>query len=395
MKTGKPELLSEMNRKLILDYLRKNGPKSRADIKRKIGLSFPTVSANVKALIESNQILEKGVSGNNIGRKGTLLKFNSKLGYVLGIDLGRSHIRMIICDIAGNVICSSESDQYTQKTKQGVLDQIDIQFEKILQEAAICKDELLYISIGIPGIVDENEGKHRLAPFMDSLIDFRLDLYIKEKYKIKTVCGNSVDLGAIGEKWKGAGQEYQNIIYINYGIGLGCALILNGELYCGGNGAAGEVSYMLPGIDFMRDAYDEEGVMEKLIAGLELERRIFTQNKLPYSSMKDMFERENEENFLGAELISEIKKYFGMMLVNLVSIINPQVIIVAGGIGKQLALNYSDYFENFIKAHVPYVPKIIPTKLDEKANLLGAVAFALRSIHNDYASLETNDNSLS
>jgi len=388
MKIGKPELLSEMNKKLILDYLRKEGPKSRADVKRKLGLSFPTVSTNVKDLIEGNMILEIGISDNAMGRKGTLLKFNSKMGYVLGIDMGRSHIRMMICDISGDVICSSVSDQFTQKTTQGVLDQIDDEFERILQKGCISKNNLLYISIGIPGIVDEIEGKHRLAPFIEIFKDIRIDTYMREKYQIKTLCGNSVDFGAIGEKWKGAGKEYKNIIYLDYGIGIGCSLILNGELYTGRNGAAGEVGYMLPGIQFERYEYDEEGVMEKLIAGSELEKRMITQNNLPYTSIKELFERDIEGQFVGSELILEIKKYIGILLVNLVSIINPEVIIIGGGIGKQLALKYADYFEHYLRAYVPYVPQIVPTKLDDKANLLGAVAYALRNIHEEYASLE-------
>lgn len=388
MKTGKPEMLSEMNKKLILDCLRKNGPQSRADIKRELGLSFPTVSSNVKALIESELIFENGISDNSMGKKGTLLEFNSKKGFVLGIDMGRSHIRMIICDISGNIICSSVSDQYTQQATQGVLHQIDDELEKILKMGNITKSDLRYISIGIPGIVDVLEGKHRLAPFMEPFKDIRLDLYMKDKYHIKTVYGNSVDFGAIGEKWRGAGQQYQNIIFISYSIGLGCGLILNGELYRGANGAAGEVGYMLPGTQFERDVYDDEGVMEKLVGGLELERRMLTQNELPYSSIKELFEHEEDENFLGAEMIADIKKHIALMLVNLVSIINPQVIIIGGGIGKQLAIKYADYFKKYLSLHVPYVPLIVPTQLDEKANLLGAVAYALRYIHEDYASLE-------
>lgn len=390
MKTGKPELLGEMNKTLILDYLRKNGPKSRADIKRVLGLSFPTVSTNVRDLIESQMILETGVSDNSIGRKATLLEFNSNIGYVLGVDIGRAYIRMMICDLSGGILCSTTSQKSTQQTVQGILEQIDTEFEKVLKGAGIQRESLLYISIGIPGIVDEKVGKHRLAPFMVPFQDMRLDLYLREKYGIPTLCSNSVDFGAIGEKWKGAGRDYQNIVYISYGIGIGCALILNGELYSGSNGAAGEVGYMLPGIPVRRFAFDEEGVMEKLIGGLELERRMMQQNNLPYADIKDLLAHAGEPGFPGAELVDDIKKNIGLLLVNLVSVINPEIIILGGGIGKQLAVQYPDYFQAFLAAHVPYVPRFVPSALDEKANLLGAVAYALRNLHKDYASLGMN-----
>jgi predicted NBD/HSP70 family sugar kinase len=151
---------------------------------------------------------------------------------------------------------------------------------------------------------------------------------------------------------------------------------------------------MLPGMDFKRLRYDEEGTMEKLVAGLELERRIATETNQPYKTLKDLFECDSEGKLLGSNLISDIKNLIGLLLVNLVSVINPQVIILGGGIGKQLALRYTDYFEEFLSAHVPYVPLIVPTILDEKANLLGAVAYALSFIHKDYSSLNIMENSL-
>ena len=211
MKTGKPELLGEMNKTLILDYLRKNGPKSRADIKRVLGLSFPTVSTNVRDLIESNMIIETGISDNSIGRKATLLEFNSNIGYVLGVDVGRAYIRMMICDLSGGILFSTVSEKGTQQTVQGILEQIDIEFERVLRGAGIRQEELLIISIGIPGIVDEKEGRHRLAPFMVPFENIRLDQYMRDKYGIPTICGNSVDFGAIGEKWKTGANQYAEL----------------------------------------------------------------------------------------------------------------------------------------------------------------------------------------
>lgn len=392
MKTGKPELLGEMNKTLILDYLRKNGPKSRADIKRELGFSFPTVSTNVRDLIESHMILEKGISDNEIGRKATLLEFNSNIGYVLGVDIGRASIRMMVCDLSGGILFSTSSKQTTQQTVHGILEQIDAEFERVLKGAGIEQGALLYISIGIPGIVDQKEGKHRLAPFMEPFREIRLDLYLREKYGIPTLCGNSVDFGAIGEKWKGAGRDYQNIVYVNYGIGIGCALILNGELFSGANGAAGEAGFMLPGVQLRREAFAEEGAMEQRIGGRELALRM-QQSNLPYKDIKELLSHADEPGFPGAELVEDIKRHVGLLLVNLVCVINPEIVILGGGIGKQLAVQYPAYFQDFMAAHVPYVPRLVPSVLDEKANLLGAVAYALRNLHKDYASLGINASS--
>lgn len=387
MRTGKPELLGEMNKALILDYLRKNGPKSRADIKRELGFSFPTVSTNVRDLLDARMILETGISDNGVGRRATMLEFNANIGYVLGMDIGRASIRMMVCDLSGGILFSTASGQETKQTAEGFFQQIDAEFEKVLLGAGIARESLRCISIGIPGVVDEKEGKHRLAPFMPSFEEIRLDQYMREKYGIPTFCSNSVDFGAIGEKWKGAGRDYQNIIYINYGVGIGSALILNGELFTGANGAAGEVGFLLPGVEQRRETFEDEGVMEKRIGGRELRERMKQQGDIPVSEVKELLAHADEPGFPGAPLAEDIKQHVGLLLVSLVSVINPEIIILGGGIGKQLALQYADYFRAFLAAHVPYVPILVPSALDEKANLLGAVAFALHALRKDYAAL--------
>jgi len=97
-----PEAIAEYNKKLILDALRFNGNMSRADISRYLNLSFPAVSSNAKGLLEAGYIEEVGVGDNTMGRKSTMLAFNAERGFIIGVDLGRFRVRMMLADLLGN-----------------------------------------------------------------------------------------------------------------------------------------------------------------------------------------------------------------------------------------------------------------------------------------------------
>lgn len=385
MIAGKPEILGEMNKKLILDHLQKNGPQSRADLSRALGLSFPAVSTNMESLLEKKLVsVCRDACGaeSGIGRKPVVFEYNQGWGYVMGIDLGRHRIRMMICDAVGTVIKTSSFA--TSDDKMEIFAMIDERFEGLLRGSGVPLEKLKHISIGVPGILNEETDQLTLVPFLnEALRSIRIDTYLRNKYSIATSLKNSVNLAAIAEKWQGAGVGYSDIIYVDSAVGLGSALILNGSLVNGFNGAAGEIGYMLPDIALSRESYDEEGALEKILSGKRIQQHMVSQSHLSQASARDLFEGDNQA--MWQPYLSDIRKYFAQTLVNLAAVVNPEVIIVGGGLGNALVRHNQGYFESFLRAHVPFPPKLLPSKLDENASVLGAVAVGLRQLHDDPA----------
>lgn len=384
MTVGKPELLAEMNKKLILDYLRKCGPQSRADLSRNLGMSFPSVSTNVEALLENELITLAEVNAcedNGAGRKPILFRYNAEWGYVVSIDLGRSRIRMMVCNAAGTEL-KKINFKLVGLEDDGVMEEIDRRFVSLLEEVGVPMEKVRCVCIAMPGILNERTQRLEAAPFMsEALRSNRVDVFLSEKYGLRTCTGNAVNYAAIAEKWQGAGVEYSDIVYVDCAVGLGSALILGGELVTGFNGAAGEIGYMLPGIAFRRRSFDEEGVLEKILAGSEVERRMVMLTQHPEADARELF--EGEERSQWEPYLEGIRSYLAMTLVNLTAMINPEVIIIGGGFGHALMKNGQAYFEEFLRAHVPYVPKLLKSNLDENAALMGAAAYALRMIHDE------------
>ena len=375
-----PETIAEHNKHLILDALRFNGNMSRADLSRLLNMSFPAISSNAKGLLDSNYILEVGTGDNTIGRKSTLLAFNAERGFIIGVDLGRFRIRMMLADLLGNEICSTEIINTANNQGDGSesITLIHDQAVELLNKAGKDKDDILCIVIGIPGII--NEGKSYLAPFTENYYEKDMIETLQDAFEADVILENCVNLGVIGEQWKGAGIDHKDITYIAYGVGLGSAHILNGNLYTGAKGAAGEIGFMVTDPVNISNKYDEVGSLEQTLSISKIEQYLNSGNfdeeiiKLiqSYKAGDDMYARL---------MIDEIALNFGIMLVNITAILNPEVIIIAGGLGYNLGKLFLENWKQTLNNQVPFSPELVLSELNHTETMLGAVMTGIINVH--------------
>jgi predicted NBD/HSP70 family sugar kinase len=374
--------IADYNKHLILDALRFNGNMSRADLSRVLDLSFPAVSSNVKGLLDANYIMEIGSGDNTLGRKSTLLAFNANRGYIIGIDLGRFRLRMMLADLTGNEVASSEilnSASAAIGSKEGI-EVIRSQIDDILAKSGKTKDDILCIVIGIPGII--KDGASYLAPFTEKYYEKDMVGTLQDAFETEVILENCVNLGVIGEQWKGAGINYNDIIYIAYGVGLGSAHIVDGKIYRGANGAAGEIGFMLTDPIDIHKKYDEMGSLEELISGNKIDKYIESGNfdkdikKLisSYIGGKDMYAKL---------LVDEIVLNFSMALVNMSAILNPEAIIIAGGLGINLGKLFIDQWREVLGNQLPFTPDVLLSKLNNTETMLGAVKTGIIHVHEE------------
>jgi len=378
-----PETIAAHNKKLILDALRFSGNMSRADLSRYLDMSFPAISSNTKGLLEANYILEVGSGDNSLGRKATLLAFNAKRGFVIGVDLGRFKIRMMLADLLGNEIQSTEiinsaaSDGCGNESIALIIDQA----EDILKKSGKKKEDILCIVIGIPGII--NEGVSYLAPFTEKYLERDMIGLLKKTFDADVILENCVNLGVIGEQWKGAGIGYSDLTYIAYGVGLGAAHIVSGKLYTGSRGAAGEVGFMVTDPMNISNTYDEVGSLEQTLSISKIEQYLKSGDF--EEELVKLIHSYKEGNDMYARLmIDEISLNFTVMLVNVTAILNPEVIIIAGGLGYNLGKLFLDKWQQTLSRQLPFVPKLVLSKLHHTETMLGAVMTGINHVHDEY-----------
>lgn len=376
------QLLSSMNKNAILELLRTKGLCSRADISRELELSFPAVSSNVKSLMEANLVYEVGEGTNALGRKSTLLAFNSTRAFLVGVDIGRNHIRTMCADISGEI-----KAYYRVRIKEeNSYDIVTEAISDVVEQAGITLNEVAAIGVGIPGIYNEKNGRHLLAPFVENWNGTELFARLRENYAKQTMFfENSVNLGAIGEHWKGRAKGFNHVVYMEFGVGFGAAVLIGGEILHGANGAAGEIGYMALEAERLHESFTNAGSLEELIPSKRINEYIAGMGQQEPVEWEVVFGKLKAS--IPEKYVDDIPKYFAMSIINTISVINPEIVIISGKLGCALYRYYEKEINRLVKAHIPFMPEIACSSLNERANVLGAISLATQHIAKDYENL--------
>jgi len=286
----------------------------------------------------------------------------------------------MLADLLGNEIASSEitnSANFSGDGRQSI-NLIHNQANKILADSGKTKDDILCIVIGIPGII--KDGRSFLAPFTEQYLEADMVEALQDAFEADVLLENCVNLGVIGERWKGAGVMYNDITYIAYGVGLGAAHIVDGKLYRGARGAAGEIGFMITDPVDIDNSYNDVGSLEEVLSGSKIEKYLNAGN-FDEDIIKLIQRYKNGGDMYAKLIIDEIALNFGMALVNISALLNPEAIIIAGGLGANLGKLFIDKWKRILENHVPFVPDLLLSELNHTETTLGAVMTGIIHIH--------------
>jgi predicted NBD/HSP70 family sugar kinase len=372
-----PPLLRELNRNLILQELRSHPLQSRAALSKKTKLSRPSVSELVKEMIKEGLIREVGIgnSTSSGGRKPILLEYNAQSNFVVGSIFQDGLMKVTLADMDGNLIKTLSEFITMPANDSAIFNAVDSLLTKIITSFAISKNQILGMVIGVPGITTETGEGIGFSPGL-SWSDTDVVKAFEEHIGVPVVIENDVNLMALGEFHKGLGVKYQNTIYLFAGNGIGSAIILNGEFIRGAHKAAGEIGYMLIG-DTLNKKKDM-GVFESNYGSTELLQRMESIG-LPVDYSKraiSQLQSFSSQHSTARDLLNELLKNWTIAIVNLASILDPELIILSGDMSDL----QNEYLERLIKSidtYIPKLPLIVLTTLGSKAGLYGAVHLAL------------------
>lgn len=368
-KGGKPEDLGEANRMLILNCLRLNGSMSKADLARRLGMSFPAISANVKILIEQGHVRESGEGDNSLGRKSMLLSFNEEMGFVIGVDIGRFWIRVMVADLMGKVLGYVKAPAVSGGDAKELHEAVVEVIRQALAKSGKTEQDILCIGMGLPGVI--RGDTILLAPYFPDIDLKEFKKRIAEEFETELILENSVNMGAIGEQAEGAGKGYDNFIVINYGVGVGSALVLNGRIYSGSHNAAGEIGYMVAEPMKLRGSFEEVGVLESIISKEKIEKFISHDNF--QQEVEKLVERYRADDLYVRSVLDEISVNIGVTLINLCAALDLEAVIISGGLGTAFGNVFIDMWRTMLRNHIPFPPEIVLSKLDNKEGVLGAI----------------------
>jgi glucokinase len=312
---------------------------------------------------------------------------------VLAIDLGGTKIIAAIISHPTQIIVKDYSLTLADEGVEVVTGRVFSAVDRLLKARNIAPSQLHSISIAAAGAIDPERGLVASAPNLSGWHDIPLRDIVSSKYKVNTILINDANAAALAEHRLGAGKGVNNLILITVGTGIGGGIIINGRLYLGTRGSAGEVGHMTIDVNGPRCSCGNIGCWEVLASGTAMAREAIARisrgekstltkmvgGKIEKITAETVEAAAREGDSLALGVISQVATYLGVGMVNLVNIFNPEMIIVGGGVAKmgELLLEPARRVVREMTFKVATeAMRIVPAQLGEDAGVLGGAIFA-------------------
>lgn len=380
--------MREINRSAILEIIRREGPIARSVIAGRLDVSLPTVMRIVDDLIEEGFVRAEGSSEWSGGRRRPLLEFNAGSFVVIGVDMGGTKMYGAISDLGGNVLDELDMGRHGSSGEENY-DRLVYLIDTLLASPKTLGRKVRGIGVGAPGITLHREGIVKWA-YSLNWRNFPLKARLAEKYGLPITVDNDVNLAAMGELWFGAGQDYQNMIVITVGSGIGAGIVVDGALYRGGSEASGEIGHLIPDPEFLGKNYQEFGALESVASGTGLVQRARARlvserspAELEALTADDIFMAARQKQEWARAIVGQAVDYLALAVANLSVAFDPELIVLGGSVSPFADLLVEPILQR-INGTLPVLPRLVVSNLGMRAVVMGAITNVLHNTSNFY-----------
>jgi predicted NBD/HSP70 family sugar kinase len=367
-----------MNQRTVLELIRERGPLSRAQVARDTGLSKPTVSLALAALHSAGLVREVGRSSGGKGPGAVLYELNPKAGWVVGIDVGRRWVRAAIADITGT-IAARRAERARARSARSLIGQIGEVAHALAAEAGLHWEQVTHATIGSPGVFDPLRGLVAMAPNLPGWGRQGIVEAVQDQLGTNVSFENDVNLAALGERARGHGRTLSDFVYLWIGTGIGIGIVLDGRLYRGSRGAAGEIGYLPIGTGDPHDrSTRRRGAFEEAAAAGGIVQVARDLGARPADSAERVFASARRGDRVALRAVEVEAGRLAMGIATIASVLDPEAVILGGGVGRSGDL-LLEPIERELHALSPLRPRILVSELGDDAVLHGAVATALEA----------------
>jgi predicted NBD/HSP70 family sugar kinase len=363
----------------LLRHVRTGRARSRADLVALTGASRNTVSARVDQLIAANLLEEGGPGWSTGGRPPTLLHFNSRAGCVLAVDLGVTSVDVAVTDLSAQVLATAGHPIDIAEGPAPVLAEVDRLCQKVLAEAGLTPAEVCAVGVGVPGPVEFSSGRPSHPPIMPGWHDYPIPDAFR-RYECPVFVDNDVNVMALGEM--GVGGSVQDVLVVKVGTGIGCGVIVDGRVYRGAQGSAGDIGHIYVAQPDGRAVVcrcGNENCLEAIAGGGALLRDAVAAG-LPVGTTREVVERAAQGDGPALELVRDAGRTIGTVLAALVNFFNPHRIVMTGGVARAGAPLLAGIREAVYRRSMPLAARNLEITVSDAPDLSGRLGAALMAI---------------
>ncbi|MGY1653286.1 ROK family protein [Geodermatophilus sp. SYSU D01119] len=380
-----PDLTGPSRR--LVEALRVTGPATRAQLVEQTGLSRATVSGYVSELVDRGLVAPADPSDAlpTGGRPAGLVQLTRRAGLVVGMDIGRTHVRTAVADLSHRIVAEEVTSlPVADLGADAVLDTVAGQVEEELARVGACTCDVVGGVVGLPTPVVGRSASSRGTVVRSNILPTWSGRTpgpaLQERLGMPVVVENDANLGALAEVRWGAGTGSRSTIYLKMATGVGGALVFDGGLLRGTSGTAGEMGHVSldPAGPLCRCG--NRGCLELTAGGSALLRAIRTAAP-HYTDLRSLVAGAQDGDQVCRRLIADAGTSVGVVLGGLVNVLNPDRIVVGGELGTAGDLLVEPLRRALAQSAIPAAAEqltVVPGSLGARAEVLGAVAVALR-----------------
>jgi glucokinase-like ROK family protein len=396
LKMSVNELKKYRHKKRILSLLYHNTPLSAPELSKKLGVSLPTVLLLLNDLMASGLVSTMGTGISTGGRKPSLYGLSDESVFVIACDMGRYVAKMTVFNSHNQRVTPLKYIE-THIDDEHLVEKLHDAARELITGFNIPEDKIVGLGVDMPGLVDSQAGinytikSRRLQNVKDRL---------EKKFGIEVYIDNDARMQAYGEYIFGKAKDRRNAIVVNWNWGVGLGMILNGELYGGHTGFAGELSHIQMAEEGDLCICGKRGCLETISSAntlLKLARQGISEGKI--SQLTEQFKNRPDEmtpehvisaarsgDEFSISILNKIGLALGKGLSVIIQLINPEIIVLGGTISKanqyvltpiQQALN------KFCLEKIVSNTDIVTSDIDEQSGLLGSAAMVYQHLFSD------------
>ncbi|MBI4598334.1 MAG: ROK family transcriptional regulator [Candidatus Omnitrophica bacterium] len=384
----------------ILELLRQRGPLTRTEISQGTGFNIVTVSNYIAQFINRGLVIERGFDVSTGGRKPILVELNAKAGFSLGVDLGpldaaTPQTRAVLTDLRGHVIHQVARPR-TNHNMDRILQDLGGVIRECMQSSPVDPKKIQGIGVGLPGIMDERAGTIRETSRQGTRTNYvAVRDQLETELRLPILIGSDSTLAGYGELRLGLDRPVSNLVYLYSDVGA--SLIIHGRIYWGAGGSAGQLGVFVPSdMDYLTWIKSPSFVLsnvwdmgltsqaKKLIReGHTTAIQEFEDNGIDAISLQTIIKAAQGGDQLSKDLVEHAAMQLGIRIAYLVNLLNPEVVIIGGGIERAGSMLLEPVWRS-VKKYAYEEPAslvdVLPAQLGENAVALGAACWVIQEL---------------
>ena len=338
--------VKNLHKHAIIDLIRFTpGGTSRGELSRQMGLTRAAISTIVNDMLRAG-IISEPESQAPSGRRPVALEIFPAQGYVIGVDMGASHVTLVLADFGAKVIQEMYMPLDIDLGPQVCLGQVDTYLHEMVKSSGLKMSDIKAVGTGVPGPIVAEAGMVSGPPIMPGWDGFPIRDTLQKLWNCPVSLNNDAELGALGEWAYGAGRGERDLVYIKVGVGIGAGLFLDGQIYRGLTGSAGEIGHITIEEDGPLCQCGNRGCLEALAGGRAIAKRAIDAvhqgqrtilvEKSPVESIthQDVIAAARRGDLVSQKIMSEAGSHLGTAIASLVNLVNPGMVVLGGGVAQ-------------------------------------------------------------